>query len=88
MGEAPEAQTKIPNLFLSGDYVQTDIDLATMEAANESARAAVNALLETAGSKAEPAQMYKLYDPPEMEPFKAADRELFKAGQPNALDKP
>ena len=32
--------------------------------------------------------MYKLYDPPEFEGAKAADRELYKAGQPNALDHP
>ena len=42
----PEARTKVPNLFLAGDYVQTDIDLATMEGANETGRAAVAALLE------------------------------------------
>jgi uncharacterized protein with NAD-binding domain and iron-sulfur cluster len=84
----PTAQTKIPNLFLSGDYVQTDVDLATMEGANESGRAATNALLEASGSKAEPVTMYKLYDPPEFEAAKAADRELYKQGQPNALDKP
>ena len=84
----PQARTKIPNLFLSGDYVQTDVDLATMEGANESGRAAVNALLETAGSKAEPVTMYRLYDPPEFEPSKAVDRELYKQGQPNLLDKP
>jgi uncharacterized protein with NAD-binding domain and iron-sulfur cluster len=83
----PKASTKIPNLFLSGDYVQTDVDLATMEGANESGRAAVNALLEVSGSKAKPAQMYRLYDPPEWEAAKAVDRELYKAGQPNALDK-
>ncbi|MEA2171388.1 MAG: hypothetical protein QOF76_4688 [Solirubrobacteraceae bacterium] len=82
----PQAATKIPNLFLAGDYVQTDIDLATMEGANESGRAAVNALLDVTGSKAERVQMYRLYDPPEFEGVKAADRELFKAGQPNALD--
>jgi uncharacterized protein with NAD-binding domain and iron-sulfur cluster len=84
----PKARTKIPNLFLSGDYVQTDFDLATMEGANESGRAAVNALLEASGSKKKPVKMYKLYDPPEWEAAKAADRELYKQGQPNALDKP
>ncbi len=31
--------------------------------------------------------MYKLYDPPEFEAAKAADRELYAQGQPNALDK-
>jgi uncharacterized protein with NAD-binding domain and iron-sulfur cluster len=82
----PKAHTKIPNLFLSGDYVQTDLDLATMEGANESARAAVNALLERSGSSAQPAQMFKLYDPPEFEGLKAIDAERFRAGQPNLLD--
>jgi uncharacterized protein with NAD-binding domain and iron-sulfur cluster len=82
----PKARTAIPNLFLAGDYVQTDIDLATMEGANESGRAAVNALLEEAGSKAEPVRMFRLYDPPEFEALKAVDRGLYEAGQPNAID--
>ncbi|MEA2405063.1 MAG: hypothetical protein QOE08_1710 [Thermoleophilaceae bacterium] len=84
----PQARTKVPNLFLAGDYVQTDVDLATMEGANESGRAAVNALLDTSGSKADRVRMYKLYDPPEFEAEKRADAELFRQGQPNALDKP
>jgi uncharacterized protein with NAD-binding domain and iron-sulfur cluster len=83
----PQARTKVPNLFLAGDYVQTDIDLATMEGANESGRAAVNALLDASGSKAKPVTMYRLYDPPEMEAAKQADAELYRQGQPNALDK-
>jgi uncharacterized protein with NAD-binding domain and iron-sulfur cluster len=84
----PKATTKIPNLFLSGDYVQTDIDLATMEGANESGRAAVNAILDASGSKADRARKYRLYDPPEFEGPKNADRELYRAGRPNALDTP
>jgi uncharacterized protein with NAD-binding domain and iron-sulfur cluster len=84
----PAARTEIPNLFLAGDYVRTDIDLATMEGANESGRAAANALLDAAGSSAEPAAMFELYDPPEFEAAKRADAELFKAGLPNALDRP
>lgn len=46
----PGAGTRIPNFFLSGDYVAVDIDLATMEGANASARAAVNCLLDRDGS--------------------------------------
>lgn len=84
----PQARTRVPNLFLAGDYVQTDIDLATMEGANESARASVNALLETSGSKAEPVQMFRLYDPPEYEAAKRIDAELWRLGRPNALDRP
>jgi uncharacterized protein with NAD-binding domain and iron-sulfur cluster len=82
----PRAGTKIPNLFLAGDYVQTDVDLATMEGANESGRAAVAALLHEAGSSAEPPAMYKLYEPPEFAALKAADAELYRAGRPHALD--
>jgi uncharacterized protein with NAD-binding domain and iron-sulfur cluster len=82
----PQASTAIPNLFLAGDYVQTDVDLATMEGANEAAREAVNRLLDAAGSKAAPAAKYALYDPPEMEGEKAVDAELCRAGRPNLLD--
>ncbi|MGH3948848.1 MAG: hydroxysqualene dehydroxylase [Pseudonocardiaceae bacterium] len=84
----PEAHTRVPNLFLAGDYVRCDVDLATMEGANETGRAAVNALLDAAGSNAEQAAMYTLYDPPEFEAFKRADAELFRAGLPNAFDRP
>jgi uncharacterized protein with NAD-binding domain and iron-sulfur cluster len=84
----PQAVSRIANLFLAGDYVQTNIDLATMEGANESGRAAVNALLDASGSKAKPVTMYELYDPPEFAAAKQVDAELFQAGQPNALDHP
>jgi uncharacterized protein with NAD-binding domain and iron-sulfur cluster len=82
----PQAHTKIPNLFLAGDYVQTDIDLATMEGGNESGRAAVAALLHEAGSAASPPRMYKLYEPNEFAAIKSADAQRYRYGQPNALD--
>ena len=50
----PEAVSKIPNLFLASDYVRTFTDLATMEAANEAARRAVNGILDAAGSECRP----------------------------------
>ncbi len=84
----PKPATGIPNLFVAGDFVQTDVDLASMEGANESARHAVNAILEASGSTAEPAQTWKLYDPPEFEAVKAIDAELYAQGLPNALDLP
>ncbi len=84
----PTARTAVPNLFLAGDYVQTDVDLATMEGANEAGRAAVNALLDAAGSNAERAAMFELYRPPEFEGLKAADAELYRAGRPNVFDVP
>lgn len=82
----PTARTRIPNLLLSGDFVQTDIDLATMEGANESARHAVNALLDEAGSSAARARTFTLYDPPEFALLKQADKVLYKLGRRNLLD--
>src|SRR4051812_6249497 len=82
----PQAHTKIPNLFLAGDYVQTDIDLATMEGANEAGRAGVPALLHESGSPAEPPKMYKLYEAPEFAALKQVDAQRYRDGQPNALD--
>ena len=82
----PTARAAIPNLLMTGDQVRTDIDLATMEGANESARYAVNAILEDSGSTAAPASTYTLYDPPEFEALKRVDRLLHRLGRPNALD--
>jgi uncharacterized protein with NAD-binding domain and iron-sulfur cluster len=82
----PPAGTAIPNLLLAGDYVQTDVDLATMEGANESAREAVNELLRRSGSRAAPARKYTLLDPPEFAAAKRVDAERFRAGLPHAQD--
>ncbi|MGW2189369.1 hydroxysqualene dehydroxylase [Streptomyces sp. NPDC001719] len=82
----PQARTAIPNLFLCGDYVATDIDLATMEGANASARAAVNALLDTVGSQAERCAVIPLYRAPELEFFRGNDEVRYGLGLPNALD--
>jgi uncharacterized protein with NAD-binding domain and iron-sulfur cluster len=82
----PKAATKVPNLFLSGDYVQTNIDLATMEGANESGRAAVTALLQASGSNATPPKMFKLYRSPDLEGWKQFDAWRYSIGQPNIFD--
>jgi hypothetical protein len=66
--------------------VQTDIDLATMEGANESGREAVNEILQRSGSTAPPVTKYKLYDPPEFEAAKQVDLQLYNNGQKNVLD--
>ncbi len=70
----PSARTAVPNFFLAGDYVRTDVDLATMEGANESARRAVNALLDRDGSEAERCRIWELYRPPEMDPSSGSTR--------------
>jgi uncharacterized protein with NAD-binding domain and iron-sulfur cluster len=44
----PRAKTGIRNLFVAGDFAQTHTNFASMEAANEAARCAVNELLKAA----------------------------------------
>jgi hypothetical protein len=49
--DRPTAKVReMRNLYLASDYVRTFTDLATMEAANEAARRAVNAILDDSGS--------------------------------------
>lgn len=50
----PEAKTELNNVFLAGDYTQTGFDITTMEAANESGRRAVNAILTANQIKSKP----------------------------------
>ncbi|MFC9672729.1 FAD-dependent oxidoreductase [Streptomyces sp. NPDC056949] len=82
----PSARTAVPNFFLAGDYVRTDVDLATMEGANESARRAVNALLDADNSGAERCHIWELFRPPEMEPLKRVDEARYRLGLPNTFD--
>ncbi len=52
-----DAATEIAKLFLASDYVKTYADVACMEAANEAARRAVDALLDGVGSTASRASL-------------------------------
>jgi uncharacterized protein with NAD-binding domain and iron-sulfur cluster len=59
----PEAcLPEIANLFLASDYVRTYTDLATMEAANEAARRAVNAILDATASAAPRCDVWPLIE--------------------------
>jgi hypothetical protein len=51
-----------------------------------SGRAAVNALLDAAGSPAERVEVWPLYQPPELDGLKRIDARRFKAGEPNLFD--
>jgi uncharacterized protein with NAD-binding domain and iron-sulfur cluster len=70
----PDAVTAIPNLFLASDYVRTNTDLATMEAANESARRAVNGILDHCGSGATRCRVWELHEPEILQPWREYDR--------------
>lgn len=70
----PDAVTAIPNLFLAADYVRTHTDLATMEAANEAARRAVNGILDHSGSVAIRCRVWALHEPEILLPWREYDR--------------
>ena len=81
----PEAFTEIGNLFLAADYVRTHTDLATMEAANEAARRAANAILAVSGVAAEPCDLWEFDIPVAMRHAQLLDRVRFRMGLPNLL---
>ena len=89
----PQAATPIQNLMLASDYVKTNVDLATMEGANEAGRRAANAVIAAsdaanAATNAAPPLGYPRCDVlqyPEPEPFDtlhAMDQMLLEAGGP------
>ncbi|MGA7120137.1 MAG: FAD-dependent oxidoreductase [Polyangiaceae bacterium] len=78
----PEAYTRIPNFFLASDYVRTYTDLATMEAANEAARRAVNAIIRASGVDVPPCEIWNLQEPEMFLPMRAYDRIRFRKGLP------
>ncbi len=81
----PEAYTEIGNLFLAADYVRTYTDLATMEAANEAARRATNAILAVSGVAAPPCALWEFDIPKPMRQAQVLDRVRFRMGLPNLL---
>ena len=80
----PEAYTEIGNLFLASDYVRTYTDLATMEAANEAARRATNAILAVSGVDAPPCGLWE-FDIPEADAQSAGAR---PASVPDGIAQP
>ncbi len=78
----PNAHTLIPNLFLAADYVQTYTDVATMEAANEAARRAVNCIIDASGSNAKLCEIWKLHEPDVLGPWRANDQKRYESGLP------
>ena len=79
----PEAVRPVRNLFLAGDYVRTYTDLASMEAANEAARRAVNGVLAASGSSEDHCTIWPLEEPAVFAPGKALDQVRFDNGLPH-----
>ena len=66
--------------------MRTNIDLATMEGANEAGRRVTNAIIAAADSPARPATVFPLWELPMLEPLKSNDRDRYRAGLPHFLD--
>jgi uncharacterized protein with NAD-binding domain and iron-sulfur cluster len=81
----PKAKSSIPNLFLAADYVRTQINLATMEGANEAARAAVNEILALEEYPGDPCELRPLWHPPLIRALQLADSIRFRHSKPHKL---
>ena len=76
----PPADPAAGNFYLAADYVRTETDLASMEAADEAARRAVRAILTDSGVDRSPPELWEFREPPVFAPFKAEDRIRFRFG--------
>jgi 15-cis-phytoene desaturase len=78
--DRPEAVTEVPNLTLAADHVRTHTNIASMEGANESARRAVNAILDRTESAAARCEVWPLREPRMFERAKQIDRRMMRGG--------
>ncbi len=87
-------RVRADKLLIAGEYTQTHTGLPCMESANESARHAVNAILDDLERKTEPARQrhyercavwpLAAREPDDLAVFKELDRKLFARGVPHA----
>jgi 15-cis-phytoene desaturase len=78
----PNAYTEIPNLFLAGDFVRNNTDLATMEGANEAARRSVNAIIRAYRLDAPLCRLWNVHEPDLFAPLRWIDARRFAKGEP------
>ncbi|WP_345343347.1 hydroxysqualene dehydroxylase [Rhodococcus olei] len=81
----PASATGFGNLFLAGDWVRTDVNVASLEGANEAGRRAVNALLGAAGAGS-PVAVHEPVRPAWADPFRVIDRGRYRSGLRNVFD--
>ncbi|MBK7372167.1 MAG: FAD-dependent oxidoreductase [Saprospiraceae bacterium] len=81
-GLMPKSWSTITNLFLAGDYVRTNTNLACMETANESARRAVNCIIDASGTGKPYAKVWKLRSWKMLMPYKWWDKKRYTKGLP------
>ena len=84
----PKSWSRIKNLFIAGDYTRTNTGLATMEAANESARRAVNCIIDASGTGKPYAKVWKLHSWKMTMPYKWFDKRRYDKGIPYSMHYP
>ena len=82
----PTATLTIPNLFLAADYVQTSVDLASMEGANEAGRRAARGVLRAFGLDDSRVKLFAFEALDCFASLKAIDQRLHRAGLPHLFD--
>jgi uncharacterized protein with NAD-binding domain and iron-sulfur cluster len=87
-GPAGSYAVHLGKLVFAGTYMQTFTGLPTMEAANESARHATNAILEIMDHAAERCVIWPVEgaEPRDLDGLKDLDRELFSRGQKHFME--
>ncbi|HEX8794259.1 MAG TPA: FAD-dependent oxidoreductase [Polyangiaceae bacterium] len=83
--ERPDASTTFENLYLASDYVKTEMDLASMESANEAGRRAARAVLLRAGEDPACVQLFGYHEVDGFRIPKRVDEWLHARGMPHAL---
>ena len=78
----PQAFTQIDNFFLASDYVRTFTSVATMEAANEAARRAVNGIIQNSGHRASLCRLWNVTEPDFAWIFRLEDHYRYMRGLP------
>jgi uncharacterized protein with NAD-binding domain and iron-sulfur cluster len=78
----PQAFTQISNFFLASDYVRTFTSVATMEAANEAARRAVNGIIQHSGHRASLCRLWNVTEPDFAFIFRLEDHYRYMRGLP------
>ncbi|MFC7447277.1 hydroxysqualene dehydroxylase [Rhodococcus daqingensis] len=83
----PKGSTAIPNLFIAGDWIQTNANVVSMEGANQGGRIAAQAVLDASGRNAEEVVRYDYYVPPELDGLKRIDADRHAVGLPNIFER-
>jgi hypothetical protein len=78
----PQAFTRVSNLFLASDYVRTFTSVATMEAANEAARRAVNGIIQESGRRVSLCRLWNVTEPAFSFVFRLEDKYRYERGLP------